>query len=170
MDIWGSNKATFSACFPFRLQAKRHAKRAWQTQPESCLSCPNSKVLILTSYAVDTGSFPACYTAIKQRVRRLDYVQNIVDYSFVKLIKNFWEHFGHFRIIRLLFLIDASPWTAIAIAFSPAGLSHNLPRLHAGHLTKLLCIVSCSKICSIKSISSTLLSMLLKKQKTGRNG
>ena len=118
---------------------------------------------------VDTGSFPACYTALWQRVRRLDYVRNIVDYSFVKLIKNFWEHFGHFRIIRLLFFIDASPVTAIAIAFSPTGLSHNLPRLHAGHLTKLLCIVSCSKICSIKSISSTLLSMLHKTKKTGRN-
>ena len=84
---------------------------------------------------VDIGSFPACFTDLGRRVRRLNYVRNIIDYSFVKLITNFWEHLGHFRIIRLLRFWGGSPWIAIAIAFSPTGLSHRRPRLQAGHFT-----------------------------------
>ena len=57
------------------------------------------------------------------------------NYSFVKLITNFWEQRGHFRMIRLFRVFAVSPWIAIAIAFSPTGLSHKRPRLHAGHLT-----------------------------------
>ena len=84
---------------------------------------------------VDIGSFPACFTDLSRRVRRLNYVRNIIDYSFVKLNTNFWEHLGHFRIIRLLRLRDVSPWIVIAITLSPTGLSQRRPRLQAGHFT-----------------------------------
>ena len=40
-------------------------------QPNGCLSCPNSTVLVLTA-TVDTGAFPACFAEKARRVRRLD--------------------------------------------------------------------------------------------------
>ena len=135
MDIWGSNKSTSSACFPFRLQAKRHAKRAWQTQPESCLSCPNSKVLVLTA---DGGGCRLFSGLLYWRVPACPAVELCTKhnlYSLGKLSKNFWPHFGHFRIIRCAVLFGMSPRIAIAITFSPTGLSHNLPCLQAKHFT-----------------------------------
>ena len=112
-------------------------------------------VLSLTAYTVDTGSFPACYTEETPACPAVELCTKHVHYSFVKLIMNFREHFGHFRIIRLLSLLVVVLWSAIVTAFSPAGRSHSLPSLHAGHRTKLLGIYSTSSICSINSISIT---------------
>ena len=112
-------------------------------------------VLSLTAYTVDTGSFPACYTEETPACPAVELCTKHVHYSFVKLIMNFREHFGHFRIIRLLSLLVVVVWSAIVTAFSPAGRSHSLPSLHAGHRTKLLGIYSTSSICSINSISIT---------------
>ena len=53
------------------------------------MSCPNSKVLVLTSKKLmDAGSFPACFTGIIQRVRRLNYVQTY--FQFIVLGLFFW--------------------------------------------------------------------------------
>ena len=104
---------------------------------------------------VDAGSFPACFTDLDRRVRRLNYVRNIIDYSFVRLIRNCLEHLGHFRITPLLRFRGESPWIAIAIAFSPMGLSHKRPRLQAGHFTWSDFMLFGSKIDSINSTPIT---------------
>ena len=104
---------------------------------------------------VDAGSFPACFTDLGRRVRRLNYVRNIIDYSFVRLIRNCLEHLGHFRITPLLRFRGESPWIAIAIAFSPMGLSHKRPRLQAGHFTWSDFMLFGSKIDSINSTPIT---------------
>ena len=104
---------------------------------------------------VDTGSFPACFTDLCQRVRRLNYVRNIIDYSFIRLIRNCLEHLGHFRITPLLRFRGESPWIAIAIAFSPMGLSHKRPRLQTGHFTWSDFMLFGSKIDSINSTPIT---------------
>ena len=67
----------------FILHRRKTKKDMTATARGCCLSCPNSTVLVLTGYAVDIGSFPACYTANRQRVRRLNYVRNIEDCSVV---------------------------------------------------------------------------------------
>ena len=65
-------------------------------QLKSCLSCPNSMVLVLTE-TVDAGSFPACFTDITQLVRRLDamykpiclYLKLLLDYIYSRLHSTF---------------------------------------------------------------------------------
>ena len=48
------------------------------TQLKSCLSCPNSIVLVLAAKAVDVGTYPACFAILLWRVRRMDAMYKLI--------------------------------------------------------------------------------------------
>lgn len=104
---------------------------------------------------MDIGSFPACFTENTQYVRRLNYVRNIITYSFDMWRINFWPHLGHLSIILVLVQLLWSDLIAVADTFAPIGLSQSRPRLQEGHFTKSLLISFFSQTCSISNIPIT---------------